>query len=103
MRYNCPQFDSHITFIVISEGYIGINIVSKPLMLIRILLPFISPLPISVLLYFTPCLFRFKHYTRNYPLLNIAKPKIKPLERSKPKRQVPIAKETVNTTKGGTK
>lgn len=39
----------------------------------------------------------------NHPLLNIAKPNIKPLERSKPKLQVPIAKETINTTKGGTK
>ena len=39
----------------------------------------------------------------DHPLLNIAKPNIKPLERSKPKLQVPIATETINTTKGGTK
>lgn len=38
---------------------------------------------------------------RGLPQLRIAKPNIKPLERSKPKLQVPIAKETINTTKGG--
>jgi len=41
--------------------------------------------------------------SRGLPHLRIAKPNIKPLERSKPKLQVPIAKETINTTKGGTK
>ncbi|MBB2954398.1 hypothetical protein [Sphingobacterium sp. JUb56] len=40
---------------------------------------------------------------RELPHLRIAKPNIKPLERSKPKLQVPIATETINTTKGGTK
>ncbi|AIM39000.1 hypothetical protein KO02_21610 [Sphingobacterium sp. ML3W] len=37
----------------------------------------------------------------NHPLLHIAKPIIKPLESSKPKLQVPIATETINTRKGG--
>lgn len=37
----------------------------------------------------------------NHPFLHIAKPIIKPLENSKPKLQVPMATETINTRKGG--
>lgn len=101
MRYNWLKLGKGIIFIAIYYTYFLINIISKPLMPIRIILSFIDKSSVIIFLCSAPCLFLFKRSTRSHPLLNIAKLNIKPLESSKLKLQVLIATETINTKKGG--
>lgn len=74
----------------------------RPLIINGIILMHIGIALSMGLLHFALLMIWYNLCAWNHPLLNIAKPNIKPLERSKPKLQVPIATETVNTTKGGT-
>lgn len=75
----------------------------RPLIINGIILMHIGIALSMGLLHFALLMIWYNLCAWEHPLLNIAKPNIKPLERSKPKLQVPIATETINTTKGGTK
>lgn len=75
----------------------------RPLIINGIILVHIGIALSMGLLHFALLMIWYNLCAWDHPLLNIAKPNIKPLERSKPKLQVPIATETINTTKGGTK
>lgn len=75
----------------------------RPLIINGIILMHIAIALSMGLLHFALLMIWYNLCAWDHPLLNIAKPNIKPLERSKPKLQVPIATETINTTKGGTK
>lgn len=82
---------------------VWIKKIFRPLIINGIILMHIGIALSMGLLHFALLMIWYNLCAWNHPLLNIAKPNIKPLEHSKPKLQVPIATETINTTKGGTK
>lgn len=75
----------------------------RPLIINGIILMHIGIALTMGLVHFATVMIWYNLCAWNHPLLNIAEPNIKPLEHSKPKLQVPIATETINTKKGGTK